>query len=179
MKDIPNVNVKSTKNKILEALNIAKQNLAELDAQLYDPQHDKAEKQLSETLTKANSLNTSSIENKITDLQSNVIDVLSSLISGIKNEKLEYDNLTNAIEAKKIELTDLYVIEDELSKFAIIVNAKHATIKELDEKISELANLKSEKQAELDTMEKEWETEQKKIRDREKQDYDYEFSRQK
>jgi hypothetical protein len=179
---------KNTKQEMLEAYqDLIKQIDAKRAAEL-NPERKLEEKASEEAVKAADNLTPDGVERAIATLKADIGKMLAELADKLADESGKYRSLQKAIDSKQRELQELYGIEKAAATLAALIESQNQKRRdfevELQQQKEELSREietnravweKEEKQHELDL--KEREALDKKARDREREDYLYQFKR--
>lgn len=179
---------RNTKAVILKALREAEKKIAELEKGKLNAEKEAKEKKKEETVTQANQLMETNIEEQITHLSKSITGLLSKINEDIVTQTQNLKTVKEAIETKEAELKELFDIEKKAHTLAGLVNA-HQELKLAQEQ--ELADAKEKASAELaeiqktikeareehQTLMKEQKEELEQNKQRQEDEFQYEFNR--
>jgi hypothetical protein len=180
--EIPKVTEKNTKTEILEAFNKVVTELETRATSKLDPVKEATEKAAVAVVNKANTVNTSSIENSINALSSN--------LKQLQDELAVLNDVKNAIEIKRVELREMFDIEKSAYTLAALINSQNEVREKFDremvEKKAALGTQLADVTNQILEMKSNFKIEQDKLiaetreaRKKEETEYNYEFSRRK
>jgi len=187
--EIPKIDMTNTKKQMLQAYETMLDKFKGQDEFDLNPQKHAAEKEVKAIVSKADSLSTDQISKSILSLKTDFNKTLNSLSDKLENEVSAYEAVVKAINIKEKELSEIFDIEKEASSLAALIEAQSARKKEFAEKLEqekeELAADIEEKQFTWEEEKrqhneflKERQSEDKKNREREKEEYIYELDRE-
>lgn len=190
-KNIDKVTLKDTKQIIFDALTEAKETIKKLESEKLDPAKKAVIKKNKETVEKAEAVMAdSSLIEMIHKLRTDGTVKLEDIAEKITTTTSDYESVLEATTVKKAELKDLFNIEEAMFDLVAIVNAKEElkekyeadytnAKEEKDEYLKEIQEqVKTEiedKKTEIDTLNSEF----KKQREREEEEWKYSFDRAK
>jgi len=198
---IPEITTTNTKKEIFDAYTKLVEMYESKAQQELDPEKIKETKRTTENVQIADNLAKSGLIPGINSLKQEIAKMLTDLSEKLENETDKYKKIKDAIEIKNTELKELYEIEKNAHSLAALINAQN------EKKLQFEANMKLQKQQfdcemtekneklqnEIEETRKQWKIEQKqhevsvkerdtelkKLREREQEEYLYEFNRQK
>lgn len=187
---IPKISATNTKKEMLEAFNELKQQLEEKEESELKPEKMKEEIRTKEIVRAADTLTTEGTTTQINNLKTDVGKMLTQLSDKLENEASNYLKLKESIELKKKELKEIYDIEAAAHALAALLEAQKIKRLEFD---TEMENKRSSLETTIKQTRLDWEkeqrehaesiknrdTEEKKTREREKEEFDYNFKREK
>ncbi len=188
--EIPKISLSSTKKEMLDAFNEVKEKLEEkADAEL-NPEKKKEEKRIQEVVTAANSLSSQKIVSDINTLKIEIAKSLSSISEKLDTEVDNYQKINEAIRIKNNELKETYEIEKSAFTLVSLIEAHNnkkqtfelemSGLKEkLEEEMLETRLKWDKEKKEHADLAKEQQSEENKKRSREKEEYLYNFEREK
>lgn len=188
--NIPQITMSNTKKEMVDAYQSIKQQLREKEKQILDAEkaRKQAEKQVAETTAEAEA--SQDPLQRLHDLKGAISHELTDLADRFEKELETFRKVQSAVKNKQEELKNIYEVETAASDLAALIEAQNAKRdefkKEMDEKRSELdeeieeARTEWEKErTEHDQQVKEQADTLKKQRQREKEEYEYTFAREK
>lgn len=131
---------KSTKATILKALRDAEKKISDLEQGKLDSIAEVTAKKEKETITQANTLMETSIEDKITDLSKSVTTLLGNITEDIVAQTTNLQTVKEAISIKEAELKELFGIENQAHTLAGLVNAHQELKLEQEKEFTEEKN---------------------------------------
>lgn len=146
MSDIPNVNLKNTKEEILRAYQKAKDLANAKDQGKFDPQAEVRAKADVETVKAAEGITEASIGEQIADLKKKTGGYLDNLAYNVMEKHKIFSSISESIIIQRTKLEELYGIEDEALALVALVNAKTDIQEQYDARFNER---KSAAEAEL------------------------------
>ncbi|RKY36061.1 MAG: hypothetical protein DRP78_04575 [Candidatus Omnitrophota bacterium] len=188
--DLPKISLSSTKKEMLEAFKDLKIKLEEKAKIELNPEKKVEEKKIQTIVESVDSLSVDLIEKDISSLKLNVGKMLSQISEKLGEEIGNYKNAQEAINIKNKELQEIFEIEKSAFALAALIEAQKQKKsefeiemkylkEELDNKIKiTRIDWDKEKKEHTDFIE-ERNVEEKKKRDRAKEEYIYEFQREK
>lgn len=188
--EIPKISLSSTKKEMIEAFNEVKEKLEEkADAEL-NPEKKKEEKRIQEVVAAADTLSSQKVVSDINTLKIEIAKMLSSISEKLDTEVDNYQKIMEAIRIKNNELKETYEIEKSAFTLVSLIEANNhkklafeIEMNESKEKLEEEmfeTRLKwdKEKKDHIEQV-KELHVEENKKRSREKEEYIYNFEREK
>jgi len=188
-KGVKKLSLSSTKKELLDAYLSALKQLEEKSKTELQPQKMAEEKKKTEAIKKADELSLEGVAGAIGALKLEMSRILTQLSDRLENEVNNYKNIQSAIALKNQELKEIYDIENSASTLAALIEAQKQKRREFEEQIARdeetLMNevrearkkwTEEEKQHEL-TMKERAQLEQK-MREREREEYIYNFNRE-
>lgn len=187
---IPQISASSTKQEMLAAYKEMVKRLKDKRETELKPQQRAEQRQKEEAVQVADSLSTEGIAREVGNLRSEISKVLIELSDRMEEEIGKYLRLTRAVQAREKEIMELSGIETETMSLAALLEAQ----KERRERFeTEIAEKKQSLEAEIVSTRAAWkeelkahegevqarETADKKKREREAEEYNYAFDRQK
>lgn len=183
------INMKNTKEEMLEAYNEVLQQLKEKRAAELKPEEEIEEKKIKGAVEVTDSLSTEGIVREVSTLKLEIGGLLTQLSDRLEEEVSKYRQVKQAVEAKQQELQDIYEIEKSALSLSALIEAQHQKRQQTE---AELAARKEELSREIETLRVEWGKEKKvhdaeirergadeqKRREREKEEYLYAFQRE-
>src|SRR5882672_10860674 len=183
------VSDKSTKQEMLEAYQVLARQLEEKRCAELAPERRVEEKKAEEAIKVATALAPENIDRDIGQLKAEIGKMLVDVSDRLAAESGKFRSLQKAAESKERELKELYAIEKAAVSLAALIeaqNEKRATFE------AEMAQEREQLQGEIDSLRAAWaeekkahETElrereavEKKVRDREREDFYYSFKRE-
>lgn len=179
----------STKKEMLDAYNELLQELDEKSKATLSPQKVVEEKQKQAISKKADELTAGSVIKSIGDLKLEISGLLSKLSDTLEKEVNKYGDLQKAVELKESELKEIYEIEKSAYTLATLIETQN---KKREEYENDMSAKRKTFEEEIEQIKKEWEKEKKqyelqlkerdlaerKTREREKEEYLYNFERE-
>ncbi len=184
-----NVNLKSTKQKILEAYENIRKELEEKEKQSLNANKKIETKKKTETIDKVSKIVKEGINEKINILKADMLNALDDLSSRLSQAEIDYQNLKAAIEIKDKEIREIYDIERSSLSLASLIeahNRKTAELefdysqrkKKLEEELAALKNSVELDKKNYEKISKGKEAEFKTYWDRKKEESEYNFKRE-
>jgi len=184
------VSATSTKQELLDAYNSLLQEIQEKKSGEMKPEEKREEKKQRQVLAAVEGITTEGIEQGIAALKGEVGQVLTRLAENLAQEFQRLDHLKQALAVKDEELQELYQIDKAAATLAALIeaqNRKRAEFEEemrrrkeeLEEDIDALSRQLSEERKKRESETKEWTTVEKQRRDREREEFQYAFEREK
>jgi len=127
-----NVNLKSTKQKILEAYENIRKELEEKEKQSLNANKKIETKKKTETIDKVSKIVKEGINEKINILKADMLNALDDLSSRLSQAEIDYQNLKAAIEIKDKEIREIYDIERSSLSLASLIEAHNRKTAELE-----------------------------------------------
>ncbi len=188
--DVPKVTTKSTKKEMLDAYDKLVEQLMEKREEELKPAEKIEEKKAKEVIKTADSITTEEVVKKAADLKHEIGNTLSKLAEKLESEVAQYKTIKAAVENKRQELSEIFEIQKEAVSLAAMIEAQRQKRESFE---AEMASRKEKLEAEIQAVRAEWEKEKKshemevkerdaleqKRRDREKDDFNYNFQRDK
>lgn len=188
--DSPKISLSSTKKEMIEAFNDLKKKLEEKAKIELNPEKKVEEKKKQEIVKSANSLSVDLIEKDISGLKLDMGKMLSQISEKLEEEVNKYKKAREAVNIKNEELREIFEIEKSAFALSALIEAQKQKKSEFETKIK---CLEEELNAEIKVTRIEWEKEKKKYTDfieernmeekkerkRTKEEYLYEFQREK
>lgn len=187
---LSNVSMANTKKELLEAYEVAKKRLQNMDKNLLDAE--KAQKRLEKQLAEATADAQSDQDpvQRLHALRGAMSREMSDLAERFEAEIETYRKIKSAIEAKKEALKTIYEIETAASDLACLIDAQRAKNEQFEQ---EMKAKKGDFELEMEESREQWRKEKanhdrqveeqadalKKQRQREKEEYEYAFAREK
>ena len=188
--DLPAVSMANTKKELLEAYEIAKQRVENQSKDLLDAEkaRQRMEKQVA-TATADAQVAQDPVQ-RLHDLRSAISRELGDLAERFENEIETYRKIQSAIETKQTELDTIYQVETAASDLAALIDAQRIKKERFDQ---DMSTQKAAFEVEMQEMRTQWQREKadqdrqvteenaslKKDRQREKEEYEYAFTREK
>jgi hypothetical protein len=182
------VSDKSTKQEMLEAYQALTKELEEKRAAELAPERRLEEKRSEEAVKAATAVAPEGIDREIGHLKAEIGKMLADVSDRLASEASRFRSIQKAVGSKEAELKELYGIEKAAVSLAALIEAQNQKRVEFEEGMSaERERL----QTEIDTLRTEWDKEkkahdvelkerdstEKKARDREREDFIYNFKR--
>jgi len=180
----------NTNQEMLDAYNTLLDELKEKSDVPVKPEERREEKKVREATAAAEQLTAEGVVRRINDLKIDIGKMLSQVADGLEGEVRRLEGLQKAVVARESEIRELYDIEQSAGTLAALIEAQNCKRAEFEEDMAERKaalqgevealreQLDSEK-AERDREAKEWAATEKKRRDREREDFQYGFERDK
>jgi hypothetical protein len=182
------VSEKSTKQEMLDAYQTLAKQLEEKRAAELAPERRLEEKRSEEAVKVATGIAPEGIDREIGHVKAEIGKMLADVSDRLAAESARFRSIQKAVESKEAELKELYGIEKAAVSLAALIEAQNQKRAEFE---SAMAEERARLQSELDTLHAEWETEkktheaefkereasEKKARDREREDFTYNFKR--
>lgn len=180
----------NTKQEMLEAYGTLLDELKEKSDLQVKPEERREEKKVREAVAAAEQLTAEGVVRRINDLKIDIGKMLSQVADGLEGEVRRLEGLQKAVAARDAEIRELYEIEQSAGTLAALIEAQNRKRADYEEDMAERKaalqgeiealrdQLESEK-AERDREAKEWAAAEKKRRDREREDFQYGFERDK
>jgi hypothetical protein len=179
----------NTKKELLDAYQNAVKQLEEKSKAELRPQAIIETKKRSETIQKADELTVDAIVGASVSLKTETNKLLASLVERLETEIRKYGTLQEAVEAKKAELSEVYEIEKSATTLAALIESQRQKRQEFEDQVSQE---KERLMAEIQETRAKWDEEVKtreaalkekaladqKARDREREEYLYQFKRE-
>lgn len=188
--EVPSVSMSNTKKEILEAFEQMKKDIEEKERAELQPEKKIEEKKKKDAVQVGDSMLKEDVTKGINNLKFEIGKMLSQITENLEEEALKYKKLTDAIDYKNKELHEVYEIERSAYDLTSLIEAQHRKRLDFD---NEIAMKKTELEKEIEETRSAWEKEQieheqqlkerdneeKKQRARQKEEFDYEFNRNK
>ena len=182
------VSEKSTKQEMLEAYEALSKQLEEKRAAELAPERRLEEKRSEEAVKVAATVAPEGIDREIGHLKAEVGKMLADVSDRLAAESARFRSIQKAVESKEAELKELYGIEKAAVSLAALIEAQNQKRGDFE---AAMAAERERLQTEIDTLRVEWEKEkkaheaelkerdaaEKKTRDREREDFTYNFKR--
>ncbi len=180
---------KSTKQEMLDAYQILAKQLEDKRAAELAPERRIEEKRTEESLKVATSIAPEGIDREIGALKADIGKLLADISDRMADESARFRNIQIAVQSKERELQELYGIERTAVSLAALIEAQNLKRTEFEAQIArerealgeEMGFLRGEWEAEKkshDAEIKERDASEKKVRDREREDFAYNFKRE-
>lgn len=180
---------KNTKQEMLAAYQALAKQLEEKRAAELAPERRLEEKRADEAVKVASSVEADGIDREIGTLKSQIGKMLAEISEQLASESTRFRNIQKAVESKEQELKELYGIEKAAVSLAALLEAQNQKRGEFE---ADIARQREELQHDIDTKRAEWEEErrtheaevkerdaaEKKIQDRSREDFNYNFKRE-
>jgi hypothetical protein len=178
----------STKKELLDAYQSAVKQLEEKSKAELRPQAIVEAKKRTETIQKADELSLDAVAGASSSLKTETNKLLAALVERLETEIRKYGTLQEAVEAKKTELAEVYEIEKSAFTLAALIESQRQKRQEFEDLVSrekerlmaEIQETRAEWDEEVKTREaalKEKALAEQKARDREREEYIYQFKR--
>jgi hypothetical protein len=179
---------KSTKQEMLEAYQAMAKQLEERRAVELAPERRLEEKRSEEAVKVAAALVPEGIDREIGHVKAEIGKMLADVSERLAAESARFRSIEKAVESKESELKELYGIEKAAVSLAALLEAQNQRRTDFEEA---MAAERERLQTEIDTLRADWEKEkkaheaelkerdanEKKVRDREREDFTYNFKR--
>jgi hypothetical protein len=180
---------KSTKQEMLDAYQSLAKQLEDKRAAELAPERRVEEKKTEEALKVAVGIAPEIIDREIGVLKSDIGKLLADISDRMAAESARFRNIQTAVQSKERELQELYGIEKTAVSLAALIEAQNLKRAEFE---AQIAREREELRDEMEFLRGEWETEkkihdaeikerdasEKKARDREREDFSYNFKRE-
>jgi len=187
---VPKVTLSNTKKEMLEAYDKLLKQLEEKREAELKPSEKIEAKKIREVAETADSITTEGVAKKTTDLKYEFGITLSKLSEELEAEVAKYQNIKTAVENKQKELQEIFEIQKEAASLAALIEAQKEKRETFER---EMASIKESLESEIQTTKEEWDKNKKlheqemkeqenleqKQRQRAKEDFDYNFQREK
>jgi len=182
------VSEKSTKQEMLEAYQILAKQVEEKRAAELAPERRLEEKRTEEAVKAASAVAPEGIDREIGHLKAEIGKMLADVSDRLASEASRFRSIQKAVESKEGELKELYGIEKAAVSLAALIEAQNQKRAEFEYAMS---TERERLQTEIDALRAEWDKEkkahdaelkerdasEKKARDREREDFIYNFKR--
>ncbi|MBI4327147.1 MAG: hypothetical protein HY674_18075, partial [Chloroflexi bacterium] len=179
---------KNTKQEMLEAYQTLVKQLEEKRASELNPEKKLETKKAEEAVKVAESLSADGIDRDISNLKAEIGKTLADLTEKLAAEAAKFKAVQKAVESKTREIEELYGIERAAASLAALIEAQNQKRRDFER---ELEEQKEELAREIQANRDEWEKEikaheadikerdalEKKAREREKEEFGYQFKR--
>jgi len=183
------ITMANTKKEMIEAYNTLLKNLQEKRAAELKPEKKLEEKKTREVVEIAKALSTEGVVRGISNLKMELNTALAQISDKLEKEVNKFQTIQKAIESKEREFQEVYEIERTAATLAALIETQNQKKAEFE---SEMASRKEELERETKTVRVQWEkerkdheaqiierdTEEKKRRAREKEEFAYAFRRE-
>jgi len=180
---------KSTKQEMLDAYQILAKQLEDKRAAELAPERRIEEKKTEESLKVATGIAPEGIDREIGALKADIGKLLADISDRMAGESARFRSIQTAVQSKERELQELYGIEKTAVSLAALIEAQNLKRTEFEAQIArerealreEMEFLRGEWEAEKknhDAEIKERDASEKKARDREREDFSYNFKRE-
>ncbi|MCF8420622.1 MAG: hypothetical protein K9G63_17235 [Melioribacteraceae bacterium] len=187
---IKKLSMTNTKKELLEAYNEIVKSVKEQEELQLNPQKIAEEKTKKEVVKKVEGINLNSIPGSINNLKSDINSTLNNLERNLEAEVKKYDDIRIAIQIKEKELHEVFEIEKSAHTLAALIESQNIKKIEFEE---EMELKKTTTLKEIETLRAEWEREKQNheaaIKERDekekreavrlKEEFDYNFKREK
>ena len=187
--NIKEITIKNTKQQMLDAYNELVQKLEDKRQAELKPEKKAEEQKMHRAIEQADKLSLDGITQGIGQLKSEINKTFTDLTERLETELAKYQEVKKAIEAKELELGEIYEIQKSASSLAALIEAQNQRRKEFEREMEE------KKQAlagEIEATRKEWQAEKAqyealdkekreadaKQKKREREEYEYNFKRE-
>ena len=188
--DLSKVSLSNTKKEMLEVIKDLKKKMEEKAEMELKPEKKVEQRKVQETVKVVGSLSMDSIEKDISSLKLDAGRMLAQISERLGEEINKYKKVQEAIVIKNKELQEIFEIESSAFSLAALIEAQiqkkrefememERIKKELDEGIQRTRFGWEKEKKEYADFVKERDAEEKKKKDREKEEYLYEFQREK
>jgi hypothetical protein len=182
------VSEKSTKQEMLEAYQTLSKQLEEKRAAELAPERRLEEKRSEEAVKAATAVAPEGIDREIGQLKAEIGKMLADVSDRLASEASRFRSIQKAVESKEGELKELYGIEKAAVSLAALIEAQNQQRTEFE---TAMSAERERLQTEIDALRAEWDKEkkahdgelkerdasEKKARDREREDFTYNFKR--
>jgi hypothetical protein len=182
------VSEKSTKQEMLEAYQTLAKQLEEKRAAELAPERQLEEKRGEEAIKVAATVAPEGIDREIGHVKAEIGKMLADVSDRLASESARFRSVQKAVQSKEAELKELYGIEKAAVSLAALIEAQNQKRMEFE---AAMAAERERLQAEMDALRAEWDkekkahdaelkerdTNEKKARDREREDFTYNFKR--
>ncbi len=176
----------NTKQEMLDAYNSLMTEFENAQGSLQMPEEMIAARETKTAIDTADKLAAESIIKDISELKLKFGKALSEMSEKLEEEIQKYNSVRKAVEAKERELLEVFEIERAASSLSVLIDANNTKKLEFETDMNEQ---KAEFQAEMKEMKDDWEkdkiqrqieqkerdAQEKKARDRQKEEFDYNF----
>lgn len=160
------VNMKSTKQDMLEAINELKAELTKKEQMKLNPEKIRADKETQQASLKTEAIVKADIHSLIAGLKTQITKELNDISEKIISESEKYKDIVKSIEVKQKELQDIFALEANASELAILIEAQHRKKEEFD---TEMSAKKTSMDTEINQTKVLWEAEKKKFAEEQKE----------
>lgn len=188
LKMVADINMKTTKKEMLDAINELKSELQKKEEFKLDAEKIKEHTEIKETIKKAEVTVSSDAQNLIAQLKTKINKELNNLSEKITAESENYKNIVKSIEIKQKELQNIFGLEGKASEFAVLIETQNRKREQFE---IEIAERKTALNTEISQVKLSWETEKQnyviKVKEekekidkehkREKEEYEYSLKR--
>ncbi len=189
-KEISSVTMSSTKKELLEAYEAAKERLQNLEKDLLNAEKARARIEKQAAAAAADSQGQDDPLQRLNKLRADIGRELSELADRFANELETYKKIQSALKAKQEELQTIYGVEAAASDLAALLDAHRAEKEKfeqemegrrtaLEDEIRETKNRWSKEKTLMEHEAKDQAESIKKLREREKEEFEYAFAREK
>jgi len=184
-----NPTMNNTKKEMLAAYAKLKAELAQKEKENLKPEAKVAKKKAKEVIKVASELTSQKVIKNISNLKSDISQVLVGLSDKLEDASDEYSKLEEAIKLKEVEIKEIYDIEKEALTLVTLIQAQKAKKEEFTAEIEEKKEVfeldMKEKKKQWNDEQKEYlkdlkekQLEEKKKRTREQEEYEYKIKRE-
>ncbi|MGF1614952.1 MAG: hypothetical protein ACFCVA_13890 [Gammaproteobacteria bacterium] len=186
----PKLSMSNTKKEMIDAYNALLRQFEEKDKAALRPEKKLEERKKSEVVGIAASLSTEGVAKELNNLKLEINNALAQIADRLEKEVQKFQSVQQAIEFKEKDFQEVYEIERTAASLAALIETQNQ--KRLDFE-TEMAARRQQLDREILTLRAEWErenkehdaqirerdAEEKKSRDRQKENFAYEFEREK
>ena len=186
---VKEITIKNTKQQMLDAYNELVQKLEDQRQAELKPEKKAEEQKTHRAIEQADKLSLDGITQGIGQLKSEINKTFTGLVEKLETELTKYQEVKKAIEAKELELGEIYEIQKSASSLAALIEAQNQRRNEFEREMEEKKQALS---AEIEATRKEWQAEKaqyealdkekreadEKQKKREKEEYEYNFKRE-
>lgn len=184
------VTMSHTKKEMLAAYNELLEKLQEQEEKSLDGEEKIEQKNIEQALKVADALSTEGVVKEIGVLKAEIGTLLSQLSDELEGKVNKYNSIQKAIEAKENELKEIYEIERSVATLAALIEAQQekqvsfegemaAKREELGREIERTRSVWKKEEELHDAYTKERDAAETKRRQREKEEFEYQFQREK
>ncbi|MDX9822761.1 MAG: hypothetical protein RBT20_12555 [Syntrophales bacterium] len=180
----------NTKQELLDAYNLLLEEIRTQKNASMKTEEKREEKTIQAALASVDGISAGAVDQSIAALKGEIGKVLSQISDNLSTEFNRLENLKKAIAFKEKEIQDLYQIDKTAETLAALIEANNRTRDEFEE---EMAGKKTLLEQEIETLNrqwaedkrrrelesKEWSAGEKQRRDREREEFQYDFEREK
>lgn len=160
------INLKSTKQDMLEAINELKAELSKKEQMKLNPEKIRSDKETQQASLKTDAIVKADIHSLIAGLKTEITKELNAISEKIISESEKYRDIVKSIVVKQKELQDIFGLEAKASELAVLIETQHRRKEEFDE---EMNSRKAALDNELNQTKSLWETEKKKFSEDQKE----------
>ena len=129
--------MKNTKKEMLDIIQILQKEIEEREKNKLNANQVREETKKIKTVEKADKTATSNLSSELHSLKISINKELTTLSDKIEAEAEKYENLNQAIKLKQTELEEIYGIEKEAAKLAVILEAQNQTKEDFEKEMAE------------------------------------------